>query len=382
MSSPRAPRASGAERAPALLHSGLLSYLLAFVGFSLLIVLHELGHFWAAKRVGMRAERFSLFFPPHVWRRRRGETEYCLGTVPLGGYVRITGMNPHEEIPDEVADRAYFRMPVWKRVVVIAAGPAMNLLIAFAIFFALFLALGSTTTSTRVDQVERGSPAQGALLPGDRIVSVDGVRGDAVAIGTQIGTHGCAGDEPADGCAAKTPARVVVVRDGARKTLLLTPRYDGERGRTRLGFAFASETQGVGPVGAARRSAESMWSVSTATVSAIARIFYDERARSEVSGVVGSYEVTRRSIEFDWVRALTVLAVISLSLALVNLFPFLPLDGGHIFWALAEKLRGRPIAFSVMERASAVGFVLIVFLFAVGLTNDIGRLTGEGFPVR
>lgn len=358
-----------------------MSYLLAFVGFSLLIILHELGHFWAAKRVGMRAERFSLFFPPHVWKRRRGETEYCLGTVPLGGYVRITGMNPHEEIPEEAADRAYFRMPVWKRVVVIAAGPAMNLLIAFAIFFALFLALGSTTTSSRVDQVEPRSPAHGALLPGDRIVSVDGVRGDPAALGAQIGTHECAG-EPSDGCEAKTAARVVVVRDGAGKTLELTPRYDAQRGRARLGFAFASDTRAVGPVDAARRSADSMWSVSTATVSAIARIFYDEQARKEVSGVVGSYEVTRRSIEFDWVRALTVLAVISLSLALVNLFPFLPLDGGHIFWALAEKLRGRPIPFSVMERASAVGFVLIVFLFAVGLTNDIGRLTGEGFPVR
>ncbi len=125
-----------------------------------------------------------------------------------------------------------------------------------------------------------------------------------------------------------------------------------------------------------------MWHVSTATVSSITKIFYDAKARKQVSGVVGSYEYTRASIEFDWVRALTVLAIISLSLALVNLFPFLPLDGGHIFWAVAEKLRGRSIPYAVMERASVVGFVLIVFLFAVGLSNDIGRLTGEGFPVR
>ena len=125
-----------------------------------------------------------------------------------------------------------------------------------------------------------------------------------------------------------------------------------------------------------------MWRVSTSTVDAITKIFYDSEARKQVSGVVGSYEVTRESIEFDWVRALTVLAIISLSLALVNLFPFLPLDGGHIFWAVAEKVRGRPIPYAVMERASVVGFVLIMFLFAVGLTNDIGRLAGEGFPVR
>ena len=358
-----------------------MSYLLAFVGFSLLIILHELGHFVAAKKVGMRAERFSLFFPPHIWKHTRGETEYCVGIIPLGGYVRITGMNPHEEIPEEVAHRAYFRMPVWKRVVVIAAGPAMNFLIAFVIFFGLFIALGATTATNQVDRVEAGGAAQGTLLAGDRLVSVDGVRGDPQAIRDQIATHTCAGT-PRRGCRAAVPARVVVERSGETRTLVIRPRYDAERGVPRLGFGFGSVTRDVGPADAAQRSVSSMWNVSTATVSAITKIFYDAQARKEVSGVVGSYEVTRKSIEFDWVRALTVLGIISLSLALVNLFPFLPLDGGHIFWAVAEKLRGRPIPFSVMERASVVGFVLIVFLFAIGLTNDLGRLTGEGFPVR
>jgi regulator of sigma E protease len=125
-----------------------------------------------------------------------------------------------------------------------------------------------------------------------------------------------------------------------------------------------------------------MWRVTKLTVTSIVRVFYDSKARSEVSGVVGSYEATRQSFEFDTTRALNVLAIISLSLAVVNLFPFLPLDGGHIFWAVAEKLRGRPIPFSIMERASVVGFMLVAILFAIGLTNDIGRLTGEGFNVR
>jgi regulator of sigma E protease len=101
-----------------------------------------------------------------------------------------------------------------------------------------------------------------------------------------------------------------------------------------------------------------------------------------VSGVVGSYEVTRESFDFDTVQALLVLGIISLSLAVINLFPFLPLDGGHIFWALAEKIRGRPIPFSVIERASAIGFLLVIMLFVIGLSNDIGRLRGEGFGVR
>ena len=103
-----------------------MSWVLTFVGFSALIVLHELGHFGAAKAVGMRVERFALFFPPLLFKVRRGETEYGIGSIPLGGYVRITGMNPNEEIPPEIESRAYYRQPVWKRIVVISAGPAMN----------------------------------------------------------------------------------------------------------------------------------------------------------------------------------------------------------------------------------------------------------------
>ena len=101
-----------------------MSWILAFAGFAALIILHELGHFAAAKAVGMRVERFSLFFGRTPLRWQRGETEYGVGWLPLGGFVKITGMNPAEEIPPEVAHRAYYRQPVWKRLVVIGAGPA------------------------------------------------------------------------------------------------------------------------------------------------------------------------------------------------------------------------------------------------------------------
>src|SRR4030081_350226 len=127
-----------------------MSYVLAFLGFAALIILHEAGHFVAAKAVGMRVERFSLFFGPMLVKFRRGETEYGIGPIPLGGYVKITGMNPNEDIPEEVADRAYYRQPVWKRVVVILAGPAVNLLIAFGIVWALFLAHGQQVVVDRV----------------------------------------------------------------------------------------------------------------------------------------------------------------------------------------------------------------------------------------
>jgi regulator of sigma E protease len=137
----------------------------------------------------------------------------------------------------------------------------------------------------------------------------------------------------------------------------------------------------VGAGEAAERSLDTMWFVSSKTVEVITRIFEAEQ-REQISGVVGSYEVTRQAIGFGAREALTLLAVISLSLGLLNLFPFLPLDGGHIFWSLVEKVRGRPVPFSVMERASVVGFALVLMLFFIGFTNDIGRLTGEGFDVR
>src|SRR5207244_9937459 len=110
-----------------------VSYVLAFLGFAALIILHEAGHFVAAKAVGMRVERFSLFFGPPLVKVRRGETEYGIGPIPLGGYVKITGMNPNQELAPEVVPRAYYNQSVWKRVVVIIARPAGNLLIAFAL---------------------------------------------------------------------------------------------------------------------------------------------------------------------------------------------------------------------------------------------------------
>jgi regulator of sigma E protease len=356
-----------------------VSFLLAFVGFAALIILHELGHFAAAKAVGMRVERFSLFFPPLWARYRRGETEYAIGAIPLGGYVKITGMNPAEEIPPAVAHRAYYRQPVWKRIVVIAAGPVVNIVLAFLILWALIWANGINEPTTRIERVT-SPPALGALAPGDRIVSVDGVRGDFEMLREQIASHKCAGEE-VDGCVAATPARIVVSLRGEQRTVEIAPVYSARQDGMFLGFEVPTRHRPVGPASAADLSVEQMWRFTTATVETIAGIFEADK-RKDISGVVGSYEVTRRSIELSTERALFLLAIISLSLGVINLFPFLPLDGGHIFWALAEKVRGRAIPFSVMERAGFVGFVLVIALFMIGLTNDVGRLTGEGFPVQ
>ncbi len=362
-----------------------MSWLLAFLGFAALIILHELGHFAAAKAVGMRVERFALFFPPLLGRVRRGETEYAIGSVPLGGYVKITGMNPAEEIPPEVVHRAYYRQPVWKRVVVISAGPAVNIVLAFVILTAylLFWGVPKNTATNTVESLADGGAAAQVLQVGDQVLAVDGVRGNPEALMRQVATHRCAGT-PKDKCRAAEPAEVTLVRDGRSQTVPITPRYNAELKRPLLGFSYGFDRSfdSVGGIDDAMRvSVDQMWFVTTATVKAIAGIFEAEK-RKEISGVVGSYEATRQSIELSTDRAVFLLALISLSLGVINLFPFLPLDGGHIFWAVAEKVRGRAIPFRVMERAGFVGFALVLALFMIGLTNDIGRLTGDGFGVR
>jgi regulator of sigma E protease len=357
-----------------------MSWFLAFAGFALLIILHELGHFTAAKAVGMRVERFSLFFGRTRLRWTRGETEYGIGWLPLGGFVKITGMNPAEEIPPAVAHRAYYRQPVWKRIVVILAGPVVNIALAFVILTFLFDAIGDPRhpeATSRIAEVTPNTPAAQVLREGDRILAVDGRSGDPAALRRQIASHRCAGAQK-DGCRAAEPVVLVIQRGDARVTERATPVYDAESKRPLLGFAFDVDRPDVGVVGGAGVAVDRMWTVTSGTVSTIAQIFKAEK-RKEISGVVGSYEVTRRSIDIGPAEAFFLLAVISLSLGVINLFPFLPLDGGHIFWAVAEKVRGRAIPFSVMERAGFVGFALVIMLFLIGFTNDIDRLTGEGF---
>jgi regulator of sigma E protease len=344
----------------------------------------------------MRVERFSLFFPPLIarFRRKGSETEYAIGAIPLGGYVKITGMNPAEDIPPSVLPRAYFKQPVWKRIVVIVAGPLVNIVLAFVILWLLIWSQGTTDPALAIREVQAGTPAAQTLRAGDRILSIDGVRGfapgqtedeiadRAEALRNRINSHRCPGGRRVGGCAAATPAKVAVLREGRRLTLEVRPSYDKAARRMLLGFSFGQHVA-VGSGKAASLAITGMWEVTKTTVDRIIRLFYDSKARDDVSGVVGSYEATRQSFEFDTVQAFSVLALISLSLGIINLFPFLPLDGGHIFWALAEKVRGRPIPYSVMERVGIIGFMLVLFLFYIGLSNDIGRLSsGEGFGVR
>jgi regulator of sigma E protease len=270
---------------------------------------------------------------------------------------------------------------VWKRIVVIGAGPLVNFVLAFVLLLGFFWAIGPQEIG--VGKVERGFPAAGQLQRGDRLIAVDGKKGGPEELSTVIASHRCAAQPPTKGCKAETPASLLVERGGKEMRVELTPVYDPRAKRTRVGFAYAElDQRETLPFGrAVDLTADRFWFITKATFELPARLL-DTEKRKEISGVVGSYEVTRQTILNDIEEVVGILAIISLSLAIVNMFPLLPLDGGHIFWAIVEKIRRKPVPFSVMERAGVVGFMLVILIFLVGLSNDIDRLSGEGFQVR
>jgi regulator of sigma E protease len=363
-----------------------MSWLLVFLGFCLLIVLHEAGHFVAAKATGMRVERFFLFLGPKVVSVRRGETEYGVAAIPLGGYVKISGMSPEEELPPEVEHRAYYRQPVWKRIVVTGAGPAVNIALAFVIFFFVFWADAQRPTQV-VGEVIKGTPAAKALHPGDRILAVDGAAYPRLGGEERIGrfldaikSHTCPARQ-VDGCRAAEPVALRVERHGAIRTISVRPEYNAAAGRMLIGFGYEGEPTTIGVGTAANRAWDALWTVTSRTASVFSRIF-ESSQRKEISSVVGISDVAHQTVDKSAEESLLLLALVSLSLGLINLLPILPLDGGHIFWSLVEKLRGRPVPLRVIERATVIGFALVAVLVFIGLSNDIGRLTGEGFKTR
>ncbi len=369
-----------------------VSWAITILGIVALIVLHELGHFTVAKAVGMRVERFSVFFPPTIAKVRRGETEYGIGAIPAGGYVKITGMNPEEikELEPEVARRAYYNRPPWQRIAVILAGPAVNLLIAFVLFAAVLMmgSLGgaeilgnldpgaqTARLSTEVSGVLKGLPADGVLHPGDRIVRIEGRKATPALAVKLIGADTCPGT-PTDGCRGARPVHLLLARDGKQVPVSIRPQYDAKERRMLVGFDFGAVPRSFGPLAAAGTSAAVMWKATTETIAGIGRAIVNEKEREHVSSIVGITEITQQAVATGLGRALVVIGYVSLILGVVNLFPFLPLDGGHILWSLAEKLRGKRVSLTAMWRFSSVGLVLLAFLVINGLSNDIGRIAG------
>ncbi len=369
-----------------------MSWVLTLLGIVALVVLHEAGHFTVAKAVGMRVERFSLFFPPKIVGFRRGETEYMIGAIPAGGFVKITGMSPQEleGLDPEVAAHAYYNQPPWKRIAVILAGPGVNLLIAFLLFWAILLSgsvdgistlerlnpsIHTSVPNTTVVALEKREPAYGTLRLGDRIIAIDGRRVNEASAIKAIGAHRCAGT-PRAGCRAVTPVQLTVRRAGRTVTLSAYPRYSAQLHRMLIGFGFGATAKSYGPFAAAGTALGEMWGITAHTLTNIGHAFTSAKVRHEFSSIVGITVDTQEAVTAGAGYALVILGFVSLALAIVNLFPFLPLDGGHVLWSLAEKVRGRRVSLAAMWRFSSIGIVLLAFLVINGISNDITRLGG------
>jgi regulator of sigma E protease len=236
-----------------------------------------------------------------------------------------------------------------------------NLLFAVLLLAIVFMLGVPTEVEPRVDQVDPGTPAATILEPGDRIVAVGGKAVTPVQIAERI--------RASNG----KPITLTVVRDGQRVTVTATPVQ--REGAYRLGFVLALKYEQYGPLEALRLAVSRTWEVTKAIGSSLGRLVTGS-GRDEVASPVGIVQASSQTLEVDYREYLGVLALISLSLALLNLLPFLPLDGGHIAFSIAEGIRGKAISREAYERASAVGIVLVLFLFFIGLSNDVNRLRG------
>ncbi len=388
-----------------------MGFVAAIVGLALLILIHEAGHFFAARAVGMTPRKFYLGFGPPLVKTTRGKVEYGIGSLPLGGYVKIPGMSRPSPgdlkatLPPGVRDAhqvelarldaaiarndfddaraglaslrpligesrlvqelawslepdAYWRQATWRRLVAIGAGPGINLLFAFLLFTVLFML--STTKSTNViARVEAGSPAAAAgLHAGDRIVFVAGTRVEPDDIAHAIrGTNG-------------TPFTLVVTRGGRR--VVVGPAHARlSDGVYRIGIAIEGRAgRGEPPPAAAKDALSLSWAVTADTVRGLGHLVTG-RDTNHVSSSVGIVKAQSQAWRQGLRDFLSVLGLISLALALMNLIPVLPLDGGHIVLALLEKVRGRTSAQSVYIRYSVVGLTLFAVLMYFGLRNDL-----------
>ncbi len=347
---------------------------ISIVGIGLLILFHESGHFLAAKAFGMKAEKFYLGFPPALVKRKMGETEYGVGFIPLGGYVKIMGMTREEEIPAGEEQRAYYSQPVWQRIMTIAAGPLMNVFLAGLLFFVFYYqGVPNYRPNTTVAQVVSGSGAQNAgIRPGDKILAVDGVKsGDPEAMRTFLQQH------------PEQKVTVAIERGGRQMVLKATVgRNPGDASQGQLGIGFGEDLAGTLPMPvfqAGKDAVSDLGFITKEVFIAIKNIFISEQGRSQLSSPIGIVAVSSETISLGWGIYIRVLGLISLQLAIFNLLPLLPLDGGHVLFNLIEKIKGSPIRRETFERVSIIGLTLFAFLFIMGLMNDIQKLLGHGF---
>ena len=346
-----------------------------------LIFFHELGHFVFARLFGFGVRTFSLGFGPRLWSRRRGKTDYCLSLVPLGGYVALVGQGGVEEELQKDADddrtfaerEMFFNRPAWQRLVVIAAGPVANFMLAWLIYACLALFQGSSYLLPVIGKTMPDSPAALAgLAAGDTIV---GINAAPVTEWSQI--------SQAVNASAGAALELDVRRGNETITLRITPRQAqrttifGEQVQAWQIGIVAEGTMGhvpLGPGSALVQGLRDTWNMLRLTAESIVKLFQRVVPFDAVGGPILIAQAVGQQARSGILNVLGIAALISVNLGLLNLLPIPVLDGGHIVFLTLEMLLRRPISLKVQEFSARVGFVLLIGLMFFATWNDIMRL--------
>lgn len=339
----------------------MITFIASVFVFGILILFHEFGHFIVAKMVGIKVYEFSLGFGPKLLALPRGDTSYSLRLFPLGGFVRMAGMDPNEELAEEDQDRGFNRKTVWQRIAVIFAGPFMNFFLAALLFAMVFASQGQPVASsgTGLGDVIPGYPAQIAgLAAGDRIVAVDGKPVDKW---TDLVTF--INERP------EKNISVVVLRDGSELQFELTTIKD-EDGRGLIGIYPAEEYIAVGPLQAISLGIEWTGRFTVVIMDFISKMIFGQ-APAELGGPVRVVSEIGKAAQIGFVILLKLAAILSINLGLFNLFPIPALDGSRILFLFWEKIRRRPVDPVKENFIHLVGFGLLLLLMVIITYNDI-----------
>lgn len=359
------------------LYDFLIAVGAAVIALGVLIVIHEFGHFLVAKKAGVGVLTFSIGFGKKLLVKKRGETEYCISAIPFGGYVKMIGEDPDQEVDPVDRARSFSNQSLGKRFAIVAAGPGFNLLLAVVIFLWVFLVYGVPYITTEVGDVEPDSPAaQAGLEAGDEIVRAGG---QSVKTWSELKEviHASAG----------RPVPLTVVRGGNEVRVTIEPRS----GEGRNIFGEAEQTWIIGVVSAGNMAVEKISFLAAAgqalfktaefsvlTVQTLVKMVTLQVSPSNLGGPVMIAQVAGQQVQRGAREYLLFLAVLSINLGILNLLPIPVLDGGHLLFFFAELLRGRPLDLRQREVAQQVGLVLLLMVMVYALFNDFSRFFQDG----
>ncbi|MEO5363772.1 MAG: RIP metalloprotease RseP [Magnetococcus sp. DMHC-8] len=350
----------------------------AVVVLGVLIFVHELGHFLLARLHGVRVMVFSLGFGPRVygWRGQEDGTEYRLSAIPLGGYVKMLGESQEETVAPADQPHAFYAKGVWPRMSIVFAGPASNFLFAFLALTAAYLT-GVGELLPVLGSVATGTPAETAgLQKGDRITYID----------AQPITRWAAFSNTIKASDGRT-LTLTVERSGTPFLVKVTPQLKetknlfGENVRLPLigvGPSGAMEVATYAPLEAMVKGWEQTWSMTMLTLTSTWKLITQVVSADQIGGPLMIADLAGKAAEQGASNLLFFMALISVNLAILNLFPVPVLDGGHLLFFSLEALRGRPVDETVQSLANRVGVFLLILLMVWALKNDLTRFFAMG----